>query len=189
MRTQRHLGAPQRKGRPGELSLPDDGADLSLLDGALEGLELDAKAVIPALQRAQNVYGFLPQSVMGEIANRLKVPGARVYGVATFYAQFHLKPRGKHIILVCRGTACHVGGASDILRMLEGHLGVEEGNTTEDGQFTLETVACLGACALAPVMVIDGDYHGHLDDAAALAVIDKYASSGDGAEDNDADGN
>ncbi|MBM3472455.1 MAG: NADH-quinone oxidoreductase subunit NuoE [Armatimonadetes bacterium] len=163
-----------RKGGPGELRRPDDGADLSLLEDALQGLPRNEMSVIPALQRAQEVYGYLPESVLAQIADELRVPWARVYGVATFYAQFHLKPRGRHIVLVCRGTACHVGGASEILGALEERLGIREGETTPDLMFTLETVACLGACALAPVIVVGGRYYGHLDEAKTLAVIDMY---------------
>lgn len=189
MATQQQLDTRWRKGAPGQLRLPDDGADLSLLDEALEGLPRTEASIIPALQRAQDAYGYLPKSVLAKVADELGASWAKVYGVATFYAQFHLKPRGRHIILVCRGTACHVGGASGIISALEQRLGVAEGETTEDLEFTLETVACLGACALAPVMVVDGGYHGHLDEAAALAVIDQYSQSGDSAEDSDGDGN
>ena len=175
--TEEQLRRRWRKGRPDDLRLPDDGTDLSLLEPALEGLPRKESSVIPALQRAQEAYGYLPRSVLAKIAEELGVPWARIYGVATFYAQFSFTPRGKHTIRVCRGTACHVGGVSAILDALENRLGVKEGETTPDLQFTLETVACLGACALAPVMVVDGKYYGHLDEAAALAVIGTYCSS------------
>ncbi|MGQ9732575.1 MAG: NADH-quinone oxidoreductase subunit NuoE family protein, partial [Candidatus Zipacnadales bacterium] len=123
-----------RKGRPGEQHRPDDGADLSLLRGALEGLSRSESSLIPALQHAQEVYGYLPQSVLAAIADELRVPWARVYGVATFYAQFHLKPRGRHVVQICRGTACHVGGSRTILRQVCDFLGIKPGETTEDLQ-------------------------------------------------------
>jgi NADH-quinone oxidoreductase subunit E len=188
MGTRADLDVRWRKGRPDELRVPEDEADLSLLAGALEGLPRSEASVIPALQRAQEAYGYLPRSVLAQIANELRVPWAQVYGVATFYAQFHVTPRGKHTILLCRGTACHVAGAGGILEALERRLGIKEGETTPDQSFTLETVACLGACALAPVMVVDGDYHGHLDEAGALAVVDRYGADVQPAEGNDANG-
>lgn len=174
MSTQERLAKRWRKGRPGELRRPDDGADLSLLPQALQGLPHNETSVIPALQRAQSVYGYLPLSVLAQIADELGVPWAHVYGVATFYAQFHLKPRGRHTILLCRGTACHVGGASGILQAVEDALGVRDGQTTEDRLFTLQSVACLGTCSLAPVMLIGDSYYGRLTPEAAVGVIESY---------------
>jgi NADH-quinone oxidoreductase subunit E len=181
MATREQLDRRWRKGRPGELRRPDDGADLSLLGGALEGLPRNEMSVIPALQRAQEVYGYLPESVLAQIADELRVPWAHVYGVATFYAQFHLKPRGKHTIRVCRGTACHVAGAAAIIEAVEQALGVRDGETTDDLLFTLQTVACLGTCSLAPVMLIDDAYHGRLTPPKAVAVIDGYRIGSDEA--------
>jgi NADH-quinone oxidoreductase E subunit len=189
MRTLDNIDARWRKGRPDELRLPDDGADLSLLEEALEGLPRQESSVIPALQRAQDAYGYLPQSVLAKIAERLRVPWARVYGVTTFYAQFHLEPRGRHIVRVCRGTACHVGGSAGILRQVQEFLGVRDGETTPDLQFTLETVACLGACALAPVMVVDGTYYGRLTESRALDVLDQYCADRESSEDENGDQN
>jgi NADH-quinone oxidoreductase subunit E len=117
------------------------------------------------------------------------VPWARVYGVTTFYAQFHLEPRGRHIVRVCRGTACHVGGSAGILRQVQEFLGVRDGETTPDLQFTLETVACLGACALAPVMVVDGTYYGRLTESRALDVLDQYCADRESSEDENGDQN
>lgn len=118
--------------------------------------------IISALQAVQDRYGYLPQPVLDELARLSGVPVAKLYGVATFYAQFHLEPHGKHTVRVCRGTACHVRSAPAILRAVSKSLGIEDGETTEDMLFSLETIACLGACALSPVMVVDGKYHGKM---------------------------
>ena len=119
-------------------------------------------ALIPVLQKAQGVYGYLPKPVLETIARELRLTTAEVFGVVTFYAQFHLNPRGKHIIRVCQGTACHVRGGAKILEAVSEHLKVKPGETTRDLEFTLETVACLGACGLAPVMMVDDNTHGRL---------------------------
>ena len=111
--------------------------------------------LIPILQRVQRRLGYLPDSALLEIARITRLPAARVFGVATFYAQFRLQPVGKYIIKVCRGTACHVSGADVILEDIQNHLQVGPGDTTEDRLFTLETVACFGCCALAPVVVVN----------------------------------
>ena len=179
MPTQDQLTRRWRKGRPGELRRPDDGADLSLLEEALQGLPRNEMSVIPALQRAQEAYGYLPESVLAQIADELRVPWAHVYGVATFYAQFHLKPRGKHTIRACRGTACHVAGAAGIIESLEQALGIKDGQTTEDRLFTLQSVACLGTCSLAPVMLIGDAYYGRLTPAKVTAVLDSYRLEGE----------
>ena len=118
--------------------------------------------LIPVLQKAQGVYGYLPEEVLKCIADYFKKSYSEVYGVTTFYAQFNLKPRGKNIIRVCMGTACHVRGGLKILEMISKELGVNRGETTKDGKFTLETVACIGACGLAPVIMINDDTHGRL---------------------------
>lgn len=130
-------------------------------------------ALIPVLQEAQAALGFLPKDVLAKIAEGLSIPVSQVYGVATFYTQFRLKPAGKHLIRVCHGTACHVGGAVGISEALEEILGVKDGQTTPDGKFTLESVACLGCCSLAPVMMIDGETYGRLTkESAAKALKD-----------------
>ena len=118
--------------------------------------------LIPILQEAQEYFRYLPPEVMLEIAKFLHVPESTVFGVSTFYAQFKLVPSGKHIVRVCRGTACHVRGGARILREVERHLGVKPGETTGDLEYTLETVACIGACALAPTMTVDKETYGQM---------------------------
>lgn len=184
-----NYGKPGRRGRVGEVRPPSDGADLSLLEDVLAGLPCDESSVIPALQRAQEAYGYLPKSVLARIADTLGVPWAHVYGVATFYAQFHLEPRGRHTVTVCRGTACHVGRSAGILRTLCDFLGIAPGETTSDLQFTLETVACLGACALAPVVVLDGVYYGKMTEARAVNLITQYCEGARRADEHPHDEN
>ena len=133
-----------------------------------------AGAVIPVLQATQEAYGYLPRPAVRRIAKALRRPAAQVFGVATFYAQFHLKPRGKHVIRVCLGTACHVRGAERILDHLCEMLGVEPGETTEDLMFTIERVACIGACGLAPTMLVDDETHGRLTPKTAGEIIERY---------------
>ena len=133
-------------------------------------------ALIPVLQKAQGVYGYLPKPVLETIARELRLTTAEVFGVVTFYAQFHLNPRGKHIIRVCQGTACHVRGGANILEAVSEHLKVKPGETTRDLEFTLETVACLGACGLAPVMMVDDNTHGRLNPLDIPGILDSYLS-------------
>lgn len=133
-------------------------------------------ALIPVLQKAQGVYGYLPKPVLETIAKELRLTTAEVFGVVTFYAQFHLNPRGKHIIRVCQGTACHVRGGAKILEAVSEHLKVKPGETTRDLEFTLETVACLGACGLAPVMMVDDNTHGRLNPLDIPGILDSYLS-------------
>lgn len=149
--------------------------DLSKLEPVFERYkDVVNGALIPVLQDAQDVYGYLPVSVLEVISTRLEVPISQVYGVVTFYAQFHLDPRGKHIVRTCQGTACHVRGAGKILDALKESLGIPPGKATEDLQFTLETVACIGACGLAPVIMVDQDTHGRLTPLAIPDILDKY---------------
>jgi NADH-quinone oxidoreductase subunit E len=131
-------------------------------------------ALIPVLQGAQNIYGYLPPEVMEKISEELKIPFAEVFGVVTFYAQFHLKPRGRNIIRVCLGTACHVLGGSKIFETLKDILGVENGGTTGDLRYTLESVACIGACGLAPCIMINDDTHGRLVPADMKKILEQY---------------
>jgi NADH-quinone oxidoreductase subunit E len=130
--------------------------------------------LIPVLQAVQHAFGYVPKEAIEVISREMKMPTAEIYGVVTFYAQFHLKPRGRHIIRVCRGTACHVRGSLKLLQKVKEMLKVEENGTTEDLRFTLEPVACLGACGLAPVMMIDDETHGRLVPENLKGILDHY---------------
>jgi len=130
--------------------------------------------IIPLLQRIQDAYGYLPREALLEVAERTGLPASRIYGVATFYAQFHLEPRGRHTIRCCRGTACHVRGGRKVAEAVKAALGIEEGGTTEDLRFTLETPACLGTCFLAPVMMVDNDYYGRLTPQRVRSILESY---------------
>ena len=136
--------------------------DLSLFDPILKKYQSQEGALITMLQELQAVYGYLPEKVLTRLSREVEIPLSRIYGVVTFYAQFYLTPRGRNIVRVCRGTACHVRGGKSILRTVEEFLEIGEGKTTADYKFTLETVACLGACAMGPVMVINGKYFGKM---------------------------
>jgi NADH-quinone oxidoreductase subunit E len=112
-------------------------------------------ALIPVLQRVQEEFGYLPEEALAQIAESLKLPPSRVFSVATFYAHFYLTRRGDHLVRICQGTACHVRGARDILETAQHRLGIKTGQTTEDYKYSLQRVACVGSCALAPLMVVD----------------------------------
>lgn len=127
--------------------------------------------LIPILQETQEQFRYLPAAAMREIARFLHIPESSVYGVATFYAQFKLTPLGKMVIRMCRGTACHVRGASKVLAEMEKQLGIKAGETTEDLEYTLETVACIGACALAPTMTIDNETFGKMTPKKVAEVL------------------
>ncbi len=129
------------------------------LDELLSGYSGESGDLVPILQEVQERFGYLPGEVMQGIAKFLSLPESTVYGVSTFYSQFKFVPTGKRIVKVCRGTACHVRGGARILSEVEKRLGVKPGETTDDLEYTLETVACIGACALAPTMVIDKETH------------------------------
>ncbi|MCD6520117.1 MAG: NADH-quinone oxidoreductase subunit NuoE [Anaerolineae bacterium] len=145
--------------------------DLAPLDQILEEYKGTPGAVIPVLQRAQEIYGYLPREVLTHIAEKLGVSLSQVYGVATFYAQFYLTRRGRHTVRVCDGTACHVRGAPKIISALEEELGIKAGETTPDYRVTLEVVYCLGSCGLSPVAVIDGHVVGRLIPEKAVRLI------------------
>ena len=131
-------------------------------------------ALMPVLQGAQEIYGYLPIEVQTIIAEELNIPLAEVYGVVTFYAQFTLNPRGTYNIGVCMGTACYVKGAGDVLERIQKRLGIEPGGTTPDGRFSLEATRCIGACGLAPVMTINEDVYGRLTPDEVDKILDKY---------------
>ena len=152
---------------------------LSVVDRIAEGLTDPRGSLIPLLQRVQAQLGYLPAAVMERIAERAGVSAARVFGVASFYSQFRLEPVGRHIIRVCQGTACHVQGAVAIAEAICDELGVEEGGTTGDGRFTVEPVACLGCCSLAPVIMIDEETFGRLTPDEARRVVREFGTAGD----------
>lgn len=148
--------------------------DARATDKIIDHVGADSSNLIHVLQEANYTFGYLPEAALRRISLRLEIPYSEVYGTASFYKAFSLTPRGEHIINVCMGTACHVRGAPRIVEELEKLLEVESGETTEDGLFTLEEVNCLGACALGPVMTIDGEYHGHLVPAKVEPILKQY---------------
>lgn len=131
-------------------------------------------SLIPVLQRTQNIIGYLPPVVQNYIAQGLNLSPSSVYGVVSFYSFFTMKPRGRHVIRICLGTACYVKGGNKICKALQKELKIDLGETTKDRKFTLEPVRCLGACALAPVMVVNENVHQNLDVKSALEVLDQY---------------
>ncbi|OGD13358.1 MAG: NADH dehydrogenase [Candidatus Aminicenantes bacterium RBG_16_63_14] len=133
------------------------------------------KNLIAILLDVQESFNYLPPESLRQVAKSLDMPLIDILGVATFYRAFSLKPRGKHMCLVCLGTACHVRGGQKILEEIERKLGVPAGENTPDGQFTLETVACLGCCAIGPVVVVDGEYNGHATIRKVGPILDKCA--------------
>ena len=134
----------------------------------------EAGALMPVLHEAQSIYGYLPVEVQAVIAEGLGVSLAEVYGVATFYSQFSLNPKGKHIVSICLGTACYVKGSDKILEAVEHQLGIRCGECTQDRLFSIESCRCVGACGLAPVMIIDGEVYGKLTAKDVPGILDKY---------------
>jgi len=132
------------------------------LDDILSQYSGESSDLIPVLQEAQERFGYLPGEVMQRIARFLRMPESNVFGVATFYAQFKLTPTGKRIVRICRGTACHVRGGARILKEVGKQLGIKPGETTDDLEYSLETIACFGSCALAPVVVVDKTVYGRM---------------------------
>lgn len=145
------------------------------LDQVLDKYRNKDGAVIPVLQQAQEIFGYLPKKVLIKISEELGVSVSRIYGVVTFYAQFHLEPRGENIIRSCQGTACHVRGASTVLSAIRKKLNLEKDEiTTHDRKFTLETVACIGACGLAPCIMINDDTYGRLTPDSVVKILEEY---------------
>ncbi len=144
------------------------------LDNILETTGKSSSELIEVLQEVQKTYNYLPEDILRNVSEKLEVPLIEVFRVANFYKAFTLKPRGEHILTVCMGTACHVRGAPKFLDEVLGQLGIKPGETTEDGEFTVETVNCLGACALGPVVVLDGKYYDHMTAGKLRVLIQKY---------------
>ena len=145
----------------------------SKVESLVTGTE-NERNVIDVLQKFQAEFGWVPPEAMERASEKTGIPLVKFYEVATFYAAFSLKPRGRHVIRVCTGTACHVRGADKVLEELKRQLDVETGQTTPDGRFTLEVVNCVGACALGPVLVIGDDYHGKMEPRKVKSILRKY---------------
>ncbi|UCF90859.1 MAG: NADH-quinone oxidoreductase subunit NuoE [Desulfobacterales bacterium] len=149
----------------------EENLDLQPLEDILAEYRGQKGAVIPVLQKAQKIYGYLPAQVLRRIAKGMRVPLSRLYGVATFYSQFYLTRRGRHVLRQCDGTACHVRGAAKIIERMENELGIKAGETTPDYKLTCEVVYCLGSCGLAPVAVVDDTAVGKLVPEKMMAII------------------
>jgi len=147
--------------------------NLALLEPVLETYRGQPGALIPVLQKAQGLYGYLPREALELISNRLNIPLSKIYGVATFYAQFYLERKGRHMLKLCDGTACHVKGAPALLNAAQESLGAAPGETTPDGELTVEIVYCMGSCALAPVAVLDGKVAGRMQPDSLLRKVKK----------------
>jgi NADH-quinone oxidoreductase subunit E len=145
--------------------------EMGQLEEILQAYRGQKGAVIPVLQKAQKIYGYLPEEVLQRIARGLRVPISRIYGVATFYSQFYLTRRGRHVVRQCDGTACHVRGSGQIIEKIEKELGVKAGGTTPDYKVTYEVVYCLGSCGLAPVATVDGAAVGKLAPERMAAMV------------------
>lgn len=146
----------------------DKGVLMHILSGFLPARE----SLISALQEVQEAFGYIPPEVVGYVAGYMRVFPSEVSGIITFYSQFYTTPRGRNVIRVCRGTACHVRGGRPVLQTITKHTGLRDGETSEDMKYTLETVACLGACALGPVMVVNKIYYGKLNPGRIHNVLD-----------------
>jgi NADH-quinone oxidoreductase subunit E len=158
-----------------ELPPAEDGDTVARTDAILDRYPPRQASLIMVLQDVNAAFNYLPEAALRRIGERLGLSFAEVYGTASFYKAFSLEPRGEHLVQVCMGTACHVRGAQRILEEFERLLGVAGGMTTEDRKFTLETVNCLGACALGPIVVVDGEYHGSMNLAKVSKLVDSYA--------------
>lgn len=142
--------------------MANNNIDLSLIDGVLDEYADIKGSLITILQNTQEIYGYLPKEAVERISERTGIETSEIMGVSTFYAQFKFEPVGKYLIMLCQGTACHVNSSELILQTIKDELGIDDGQTTEDGLFSLECVACLGCCSLSPVMMINEDTYGSL---------------------------
>lgn len=149
--------------------------EIKEIDTILDKYGQEQRWLIPSLLAIQKVYNYLPPEALERVSERMKIPSIQVFQVASFYKAFSLEPRGRHIVTVCLGTACHVRGADRLIDQVGRELEVKPGETTKDNQFTLEAVNCLGTCALGPVMVVDGKYYGNMVANKVERVLSKYA--------------
>lgn len=159
-----------------------DAVDLAPLDEVLDHLPERTSDVIPVLQRTQEIYGFLPPAALQRISERMNIALGKIYGVATFYAQFYLEKRGRHVLKVCDGTACHVKGAPSLLTAVTDEYHIHADETTVDGELTLEIVYCMGSCALAPVAVVDGQVTGRVVREKLLRQVRRQVADQAGAK-------
>jgi NADH-quinone oxidoreductase subunit E len=150
---------------------------MSKVDAIIEQYRGQERLLTSLLQDVQAAYNYLPQEALERVAQRLDLPRIQVYQVAKFYKAFSLEPRGEHLITVCLGTACHVRGGVRIAEQVERSLGIAAGQTSKDGQFTLETVNCVGCCALGPIMIVDGKYHGKMAASSVERVLKQYSGT------------
>ncbi|TYQ16267.1 UNVERIFIED_CONTAM: NADP-reducing hydrogenase subunit HndA [Acetivibrio alkalicellulosi] len=158
--------------KPMHEDLPEE--KFNELEAFIDGMETTKGALIEILHKAQQIFGFLPRDVQLYVARKLGIPGAEVFGVVSFYSYFTTKPRGKHTISVCMGTACFVRGADKILERLKEKLGIESNEITEDGLFTIKDVRCVGACGLAPVVMVDEKVFGRVKEEDLDDIINSY---------------
>ena len=159
---------------------PELGMQAATIESVLNRHGRDRSAIIAIMQDLQDEVNYLPEGALCYVAEQLDIPVSKVFSLATFYRAFSLEPRGKHQITVCTGTACHVRGAVRIIDALEQEIGICAGETDENLRFTLETVNCVGACALGPVVVVDGEYHGKMTAAKAVRLVKTLRDSDDG---------
>jgi len=144
---------------------------LAVIDAITHKHNVQPGAVIPVLQEVQETYGYVPPVAIERIAKNMGIPASEIYGIVTFYSQFRLQPGGKNLIKVCHGTACHLGGAEMIAQALAQVVGASEGETSQDNRFTVERVACLGCCSLAPCIMLNSEVHGRLNPEAITKVV------------------
>ncbi len=144
---------------------------LAVIDAIAHKHNIEPGASIPILQEIQDTYGYIPPIALQRVADNVNIPASELFGIATFYAQFRLRPRGKNLIKVCHGTACHLSGAEKISQALSREVGANEGETSPDGRFTVERVACLGCCSLGPCMMVNGEVHGRLTPKAIPEIV------------------
>ncbi len=151
--------------------------DLSLLDPILSHYGNIPGSLITVLQKAQDIYGYLPEDGISYISQKMNIPASKIYGVATFYTQFRFAPVGKYFIQLCQGTACHVNGSQMIEKTILEELGISDGETSSDGLFSLKNVACLGCCSLSPVMTINGETYGSLTPSKVRDILSSVKAS------------
>lgn len=163
-----------------------DVSDLRPVEEIIERYGEEKGALIPLLQDAQDAYGYLDEKIMRELARRAGYQLSQLYGVATFFSQFRLKPIGEYLIKVCHGTACHVAGATQITDEVCNQLDIKEGETTPDEKFTLESVMCVGACSLSPIMIVGEDTHGKLKPTSIKKILKRYAGASSSTEEDEA---